>query len=177
MTSLVDKAREFAFRAHNAIGQRRKYVDRPYTDHLEAVADLVPSVTSDETMIAAAYLHDVVEDTPVTFDEVADHFGADVAYLVIYLTPVSRTKDGNRATRKAIDRAQIAKGDARVHTIKLADILDNISSIVERDPKFASVYLEEKRLLLPYLKDGNSELFSRVERLIDAWFNGEAMNG
>lgn len=173
MSELITNARDFAFAAHASIGQVRKYTGDDYSVHVEAVARLVRGVTDDEATIAAAYLHDTVEDTPTTFDDIAERFGADVAYLVIYLTDVSKPHDGNRATRKAIDRAHIARGDARVHTIKLADLIDNTSTIVEHDPKFAAVYMEEKRLLLPVLADGHPVLLRRATDIVERWFAGE----
>lgn len=169
MSELVTSAREFAFTAHNAIGQRRKYTGEPYTVHLERVAALVASVVDDEAMVAAAYLHDTVEDTETTLEEIASHFGSDVAYLVTHLTDVSRPEDGNRKRRKQLDREHIAKGDDRVHTIKLADLIDNAGSIRAHDPRFAKVYLEEKRLLLKVLADGHPELLGRARAIIDEY--------
>jgi (p)ppGpp synthase/HD superfamily hydrolase len=173
MTSLIEKARDFAHAAHDAVGQERAYTGEPYWRHVDAVAELVASVTDDEITIAAAYLHDTVEDTPTTFDDIAEHFGSDVATVVVYLTDISTPKDGNRATRKAIDRAHNARGDSRVHTVKLADLIDNAESIAERDPHFAAVYMEEKRLLLDVLGDGHPELLARARAIIDRWFAGE----
>jgi (p)ppGpp synthase/HD superfamily hydrolase len=170
MKDLVTRAKTFAFAAHNAIGQRRKYTDEPYTAHLERVAQLVASVVDDDAMIAAAYLHDTVEDTPTTIDDISQEFGDDVACLVNYLSDVSRPEDGNRALRKQLDREHIARGDARVHTIKLADLIDNSESIQANDPNFARVYMNEKRLLLNVLEDGHPVLFERARDIVDAWF-------
>jgi (p)ppGpp synthase/HD superfamily hydrolase len=173
MTSLIEKARDFAHAAHDAVGQRRKYTDEPYWRHVDAVAELVASVTDDEITIAAAYLHDTVEDTLTTFDDIAEHFGSDVATVVVYLTDISKPKDGNRATRKAIDRAHNARGDSRVHTVKLADLIDNAGSITEHDPRFAAVYMAEKRLLLDVLGDGDPTLLGQARAIVDRWFAGE----
>jgi len=173
MTALIEKAREFAHAAHDAVGQKRKYTDEPYWLHVDAVAELVAAVTDDEITIAAAYLHDTVEDTQTTFDDIAEHFGADVATVVVYLTDISKPKDGNRATRKAIDRAHNARGDSRVHTVKLADLIDNAGSIAKHDPHFAAVYMEEKRLLLEVLTDGDAVLMERAREIVNRWFAGE----
>lgn len=169
MNELVSRARAFAFAAHNAINHRRKYTDEPYTTHLERVADLVASVSDDYEMIAAAYLHDTVEDTPTTIEDIYAAFGNGVGYLVSYLTDTSQPEDGNRATRKRIDREHIAQGDARVHTIKLADLIDNAHSIVTHDPRFAKVFMAEKRELLQVLDDGHAELFQRASNLVEAY--------
>ncbi|MEQ8205515.1 MAG: HD domain-containing protein [Woeseia sp.] len=169
MSNLISRAKAFSFAAHNAIDQRRKYTDEPYTVHLENVAMLVAGVVDDEAMVAAAYLHDTVEDTETTLAEIEDNFGSDVAYLVKYLSDVSRPEDGNRAQRKQLDREHIARGDERVHTIKLADLIDNSASIQAHDPKFAKIYMQEKRLLLNELGDGHPELLHRARTIVDDW--------
>src|SRR5688572_2066454 len=97
---LESRARGFAERAHAAIGQRRKYTGEPYIVHPIAVAELVRSVPHTPEMIAAALLHDVVEDTPVTLAQIEAEFGPVVADLVDWLTDVSRPADGKRQVRK-----------------------------------------------------------------------------
>lgn len=171
MDNIVERAKNYAFAVHNAIDHRRKYTNAPYTTHLERVANLVASVDHDDNMVAAAYLHDTVEDTPTTIENIATEFGDDVAYLVRHLSDVSRPEDGNRAQRKALDREHIARGDARVHTVKLADLIDNSESIQAYDVRFAKVYMEEKRLLLAVLTDGNAELFARASSIVRDWLD------
>jgi (p)ppGpp synthase/HD superfamily hydrolase len=87
---LIEKARIYAIGAHARINQLRKYTRQPYDVHLKAVAELVASVSDDEALIAAAWLHDTVEDTPATFEDLEREFGADVMQLVSELTDVSR---------------------------------------------------------------------------------------
>ncbi len=62
--------------------------------------ELVRSVPHTEEMLAAAWLHDTVEDTPTTLGDIESHFGPKVAELVRMLTNVSRAEDGNRFERK-----------------------------------------------------------------------------
>jgi hypothetical protein len=111
-------------------------------------------------MIAAAWLHDIVEDTPATFDDIEREFGEDVMLLVKELTDVSKPGDGNRATRKAIDRHHLSKSYARAKTIKLADIIDNCADICRHDPKFGRVYLAEVQSLLEVLHGGDPALYA-----------------
>jgi (p)ppGpp synthase/HD superfamily hydrolase len=118
-------------------------------------------------MVAAAFLHDTVEDTGVTMETIEREFGPEVAEIVFFLTDASRPEHGNRAARKAIDRAHIAKADARAQTIKLADLISNCSSIVKYDPEFAKVYLEEKRLLLEVLTKGDKILLDRARKIVN----------
>ena len=129
MSDLIERARVYATEAHQRINQRRKYNNEPYHVHLHAVAKLVASVTDDAEMIAAAWLHDTVEDTQATLEDIEAEFGVAVAELVEELTDVSRPGDGNRAVRKAIDRRHLAQASARAKTVKLADLIDNCKDI------------------------------------------------
>ena len=160
--NLVERARLFAVSRHEVIGQRRKYTKAPYSEHLRHVADLVASVTDDEETLAAAWLHDVVEDTTTTLEDVENEFGKEVAGLVEALTDVSRPADGNRATRKAMDRDHIASADSRAKTVKLADLIGNCEDIARHDPGFAPVYLREMGALLEVLREGNCVLYEKA---------------
>lgn len=155
---LVERAQLFATRAHERIGQRRKYTGEPYITHPAAVAALVASVAHTPQMLAAAWLHDTVEDTDVSLEDIEREFGCEVAQLVSWLTAHSRSHDGNRATRKRIDRAVLALAPADAQTVKLADIIDNCSSILEHDAAFAPVYLRECRELVQALVSGDARL-------------------
>ena len=166
MSDLIQRAAEFARAAHESIGQRRKYTDEPYIVHPRAVAGIVASITDDEQMIAAAWLHDVVEDTPVTIEEIQAEFGLNVARLVEDLTDVSQRQDGNRRQRVAINREHTARAEPRAKTIKLADVIDNLSDIVNQNADFAPKYLREKEELLEVLVDGHPELLARVRTVI-----------
>jgi (p)ppGpp synthase/HD superfamily hydrolase len=162
MTNIVERARIFATAAHAAVGQLRKYTFEPYIVHPAEVARTVEEAGGSPEMIAAAWLHDTVEDTGVTNELIRAEFGAEVAELVGWLTDVSRPDHGNRAARKAVDRAHTAAAPADAQTIKLADLIANTRSIVEHDPKFAVTYLEEKRLLLEVLTKGDTRLRERA---------------
>ncbi|HEB98746.1 MAG TPA: HD domain-containing protein [Thiotrichales bacterium] len=166
MTDLVQRAKEFATSAHQRIDHRRKYSGQPYEVHLKSVATLVAEVTDDPEMIAAAWLHDTVEDTAATHHDIEDHFGPAVARLVHELTDVSRPGDGNRALRKAMDREHLAQASDRAQTIKLADLIDNARDICRHDPRFARIYLGEMAALLEVLDRGHPELMRRARKLL-----------
>lgn len=166
MTDLLQKAKHFATQAHRRIDHRRKYSDRPYETHLKAVAEIVRSITEDPEMLAAAWLHDVLEDTPATVEEVEREFGPSVAGLVVELTDVSRPSDGNRATRKAIDRRHLALASDRAKAIKLADVIDNCTDIVRNDPRFGRVFVAEASALLEVLDGGDPQLLGRARRVV-----------
>jgi len=125
----------FATAAHG--DQKRKYTGEPYIQHPIEVAEIVKTVTDDQDVIAAAILHDVVEDTPVTLGGIRIAFGDRVAGFVAEVTDVSRPQDGNRAKRKAMDRDHLAKASPQGQTIKLADLISNAGSILQYDPDFA----------------------------------------
>ena len=164
---VVRKAQVYAMAAHAAVGQKRKYTNEPYIVHPAEVAKIVASVhDATPDMVAAAWLHDVIEDTGCTFTDVHMAFGIDIAGMVSWLTDVSKPEDGNRAHRKAIDLAHTARAPANVKTIKLADIISNCKSIMEHDPNFAKVYLEEKRAQLAVLTEGDSELLARAREIV-----------
>ncbi len=162
MSDLVNRASRFATEAHQRIDHRRKYSKQPYAVHLDQVAKIVASVTDDEEMIAAAWLHDVVEDTPATLDEIEREFSFPVAQLVRELTDVSKPGDGNRAARKTIDRQHLARASARGQTIKLADLIDNCRDITRNDKRFARVYLNEMEPLLAALTKADEGLMRRA---------------
>ncbi len=161
---LVERARVFATAAHGAIGQVRKYTGEPYIVHPKAVAELVASVGGTPEMVAAAWLHDVVEDTPTPMAAIGESFGPSVALLVNWLT--DEELPGNRATRKAAALRRWANVHPDAKTIKLADLIDNTASILEHDPKFAPVYIAEKRALLEVLRDGDPTLWARAAETV-----------
>jgi (p)ppGpp synthase/HD superfamily hydrolase len=164
--TLEDRARTFATAAHAAVGQLRKYTFEPYIVHPTEVAATVKTVPHTEAMVAAAYLHDVVEDTGVSIELIRAEFGSEVSDLVGWLTDVSRPDHGNRAARKAVDRAHTASAPAEAQTIKLCDLISNTRSIVEHDAKFAETYLAEKRLLLEVMTKADPELMARAREQI-----------
>ena len=172
MTPLETAARAFATEAHASIDQHRKWTGEPYIVHPAAVAEIVRSVPHDEAMLAAAWLHDVLEDVaPLRPEfgnpEILARFGADVADLVAWLTGTSRPEDGNRAARKAIDRAHSAAAPARAQTIKVADLIDNSRTILVRDRDFARVYVPEKEALLDVLVLADPALVARAKMQLE----------
>jgi (p)ppGpp synthase/HD superfamily hydrolase len=168
MSKLINDALIFATEKH--AGQVRKYTGTPYIFHPISVAMIVMETPGHtEEMVAAALLHDVVEDCGVLLEEIGARFGLGVQDLVYWLTDIAKPEDGNRAKRKSIEREKWARCDKPgAKTVKLADLLDNTSSVVARDPKFAKTYLEEKRLMLPLLEGGDAGLLKRARETIGA---------
>lgn len=146
--TLIDKALKFSTAAHAAVNQKRKYTGEDYIVHPIAVSNLVKENGGTDEMIAAALLHDTVEDTDVTREQIAEEFGWKIFKLVVELTDVTKPEDGNRATRKAIEAKRLGMASKEAQTIKLADLIDNTKTIFKHDPKFAKVYIQEKIALL-----------------------------
>ncbi len=155
----------FAKRAHEAVNQKRKYTGESYIIHPVRVATWVKAVPHSEMMVVIALLHDTVEDTNTTFEDIHTRFGNEISCGVWWLTDISRPSDGNRRTRKAIDRDHVAAAPAHIQTIKLADLIDNTMSITRYDPNFAPTYLREKKALLKILKYGDKSLWDVADYL------------
>lgn len=157
----------FAGRAHQ--GQRRKYRGEPYITHPMAVAGIIMRLVPDHTleMLQAALLHDVVEDTPVTIEQIKAEFGLTVARYVTYLTDVSVPEDGNRKVRKRMDAEWNGRGPAEAQTIKVADLIHNSLDIKEQDPKFWKLYKEEKLFTLRQLHKADPDLKALARKLIE----------
>jgi (p)ppGpp synthase/HD superfamily hydrolase len=166
---LVAQAIRFAAIKHD--GQRRKYTHEPYLFHPIEVMRYVGMVSLSyehrEPMMVAAVLHDVVEDTDATIEEVAARFGTNVARMVAGLTDASRPEDGSRSERKRIDREHASLQAWDTQTIKCADIISNAKSIVASDPKFATMYLPEKAMLVVALEHADPIMRSLAMRVID----------
>lgn len=149
LTDFIERhAETVATIAHSAIGQVRKYTNEPYIVHPRAVVELVKTSSMlNSEMIAAAWLHDVVEDTSITADQINEWFGPNVGKMVAALTNCD-VGAGNRDQRFLINHDRLSLAGPLVQTIKVCDLIDNTSTIVKHDPKFARVYLAEKMMLL-----------------------------
>lgn len=173
----TQKARRFAELAHGLVlngqgelGQRRKGSNEPYTKHLSEVAKLVAENGGDEAQVAAAWLHDVVEDTPIPLSHVRTVFGSDVAQLVQELTD-QFTKQNypglNRHQRKAKEVERLSKISDRAKTIKYADFVSNLESVSVLGPNFGEVYTREVAEALKSMHGGDERLRSTAVVAVD----------
>ena len=123
-TSLFDKAAQFAIEAHR--GAERRGKGFPYIIHPMEAASIVATVTNDPEMLAAAILHDTVEDTDVTIEQIEELFGPRVAHLVNVETAQKGTSW--RARREVqIERFRKADRDSKI--VALGDKLSNLRAI------------------------------------------------
>lgn len=169
MSKNLLKAKNFASDAHKRINHKRKYSDKPYVVHLKAVASLVATVTDDEDIVSAAWLHDIVEDTPCTHTNLENEFGRRIADFVYQLTDVSKPSDGNRSVRKKIDLDHISKASPEAKTVKLADLIDNLNDIAKHDQKFFKVFMKEAIAYLDVLNEGDQLLYSKFQKNLYYW--------
>ena len=173
--TLVEKAEKFATEAHGSIGQKRRYTFEPYINHPAAVVRILQSINATEEVLAAGWLHDVPEDTPVTVEQIRQEFGEAITELVLWLTDVSKPENGNRAERRHIDLLHTAQAPPAAKTVKLADLIHNTESIAAYDPKFAAVYMSEKRALLSVLSEGNPHLFQVASEQVCQYFANQVL--
>lgn len=164
----IEKAKAFCIEKHK--NQKRKYTNEPYHVHPHEVMEIVKTVPHTESMLIAALLHDTVEDTNTTFEEIELLFGKEVKELVECLTDTSKPSDGNRQKRKEIDRLHTKEASPNAKTIKLADLISNTSSIVQHDKDFAKIYMNEKNKLLEVLKEGDPTLYKKAQDLLMEYF-------
>lgn len=139
MNVLLELSKKVALYTHGE--QKRKYTGEPYFNHLHNVANKVKEWGYPELQ-PIAYLHDTVEDTDTTIEKIEQFFNKEIAQNVWFLTDVPLIA-GNRATRNALNNARLASAPESALIVKCADMIDNMQDIVEHDPKFAKVYLEE----------------------------------
>jgi GTP pyrophosphokinase len=133
----LEQALHFSIDAHK--NQYRKSGE-PYIIHPILVASIVASITNDESMAIAALLHDVVEDTPVTIEQIENLFGKDVAHLVAGLTKIDAIRDhelipSNSDEKLVVSALSFRKmliasiEDVRVLVVKLCDRLHNMLTL------------------------------------------------
>lgn len=161
---MIDAAVGVAAQLH--WGQRRKYTEEPYVCHcLEVVSILASFGHTDDTILSAAVLHDVIEDCDVLPSDLIRIHGIDstVVDLVQELTEPART--GNRATRKAEEAQRLATISPVAQTIKYADLISNTHSITVYDPDFAKVYLREKAAILEVMDKGDPTMLAYARTL------------
>lgn len=170
--AMIMRAMTLASEYH--LGQVRKYTGEPYIVHPMGVAELVFAVTNgcaSAEMIAAAWLHDTLEDTNIEPTLIKIVCGDEVLRLVQELTQKSTKNDGNRAARKKIDREYLWTVSREAQTIKCCDIIHNCHGIAQYDKGFFNVYKSEARALLegfPDDLDGKDDALKTIESWIEA---------
>jgi (p)ppGpp synthase/HD superfamily hydrolase len=137
--NIVEKARAFALARHGD----QKYGEKPYSDHLQAVCNALRNFANPRnTMLAAAWLHDVLEDTETTREELTAEFGKEVTDLVWAVTGDDKLSRGE-STKLTIQKL---KAHPRAALLKLADRYANVSaSLEEKKVKYLTMYVKEHK--------------------------------
>jgi GTP pyrophosphokinase len=133
--ALVERAYKFCLLHHE--GQKRASGE-PYVMHPLEVAQVLAEMKLDATAIAAGLLHDAVEDTPVTTEDITQQFGEQVAHIVEGVTKIDKIQFANREDRQAenVRKMLLAMvSDVRVVLIKLADRLHNMRTLQHLPPE------------------------------------------
>ena len=149
-TSLICRAFEFAYQLHE--GQYRASGEH-YIAHPVAVAGLLRDLGGSSVMIAAGFLHDVVEDTDITSEEIESRFGVEVRRLVEGVTKLSKFNFSSKTERQAENFRRMflaMAADIRVIVVKLADRLHNMRTLEHLNPeKQRRIALETREIFAP----------------------------
>jgi guanosine-3',5'-bis(diphosphate) 3'-pyrophosphohydrolase len=183
--NILASVKAFADEAHG--GQVRKYSDERYIQHPIRVMETLQDYIADMPVLAAALLHDVLEDTPITKRKLSQFLetimtkedAARTLKLVEELTDVFIKSDYpkmNRRSRKTKEFERLAQISPDAQTVKYADIMDNLNDINKDETDFALVYIRESKQLLSQIDKGNRLLYGRVlqksdEALRNYWDN------
>lgn len=169
-----ERAELIATVAHGATGQKRRYSGEDYIVHPRAVVALLVEHAQDEhyDTLAAAWLHDVLEDTELDGRVILEFCSLDVFQAVVTLTNEPLTY-GNRKERKEADNKRLASAPGWVQTVKVADLIDNTRSIVQYDPDFAKVYMREKAELLKVLTRADPALLTMARKIVDEYYTSQ----
>ena len=174
---ILDKIAAFADRAHG--DQQRKYADERYIYHPLRVMKTCQDLGYPLPVLAAAILHDVLEDTTTTREEIKKFLltvmsEADTDHtlsLVSELTDVYTKADHpqmNRRKRKAREGERLERVSAEAQTIKYADIMDNAKGMAENGADFAPIFLHECNTLLKKMKNGNEQLRKKALQVVQS---------
>ena len=184
---MIEKARKLIYERHK--GQARKGKDEPFTNHLEDVFEIAKTLTDDEVILAAAYLHDIVEDTDTTIEEIRDMFGEEVARFVESETEDKRPGLDERETWKIRKEEQLChlknNLDKGLYIIVLSDKLANTNEMVkdykeignelwsrfnQNNPKEIAWYYNSMADIIR-LELGDTKAFKKLEDNINFLFN------
>jgi guanosine-3',5'-bis(diphosphate) 3'-pyrophosphohydrolase len=173
---IIEKVKMFADQAHG--DQTRKYENERYIVHPIRVMETVREFSQEVPLLAASLLHDVLEDTKVSAEElkyfldtVMDQEDSNKTLtLVKELTDEyikARYPKLNRRTRRTKEAERLSETSADAQTIKYADIIDNVNDISAHDADFALVFIRESKQLLSMMQNGNPDLCSRALNVVN----------
>ena len=160
----VIEAYEFSKEKHGA--QMRKFSGLPYFSHPKEVARIIENLTSDEDLIITALLHDTLEDTDTTYEEIKDRFGKKIADLVVELTSDDK-KSIKRFGKGLYLGMKMSTMTTEALIVKLADRFHNVKYLEGDDvpAKFIKKYYHETWIILGPIE--NSDIMMKLHPLND----------
>ena len=141
--ALLNRAYVYAMKAH---GQQKRASGDPFISHPIEVASILTTLKLDDETIAAALLHDTIEDTPATLDEIEKLFGPNIAALVDGLTKIEKLNLASKKTEQAENFRKLLiaiSSDVRVLLVKLADRLHNMRTLEHMKPEKRRLIAQE----------------------------------
>ncbi|MBS3648764.1 bifunctional (p)ppGpp synthetase/guanosine-3',5'-bis(diphosphate) 3'-pyrophosphohydrolase [Pseudaminobacter sp. 19-2017] len=158
--TVADTARALAVEHH----RNQTYGNLPYTHHLTAVAGMVALFTTDQETIAAAWLHDIVEDTDVESEDIRYAYGNEIARIVDLVTDPEGL---SRSEAKAISLPRAAS-DPRASLVKLADrYCHHQHDLLTRDPIWAGKHIDEFDFFMMTFFQGGREQMPLYRMIAD----------
>jgi (p)ppGpp synthase/HD superfamily hydrolase len=155
-TDIVLKAKKLAHEKHK--NQKRKDGVTPYSDHLEGVVNRLKNLgVTDKNVLSAAWLHDIIEDTYVTFDQINEKFGRDIAVMVLALT---KDKNIPKKDKEQQYITQLKNAPIQAKIIKLCDISANLKDLASA-PISKTQKNKQVKKILHYLRTIKNEISER----------------
>ncbi|MFT5167438.1 MAG: (p)ppGpp synthase/HD superfamily hydrolase [Saprospiraceae bacterium] len=165
------------FAAHWHGTQQRKLTGEPYVNHLTRVAKIVKTYTGNSLLVAAAFCHDLYEDTRCTEEELmlalseagySSKEGLKINKMVWELTDEfvnEKYPALNRHTRKTAEAKRLWYISPEAQTVKYADLIDNVVDLASNDPGFARTYLMEMNQILEKMNKGLPKLYKKTLKI------------
>lgn len=180
-SKVLEKVLSFASKAHGE--QRRKFSNELFIHHPIRVMNSCREFTDEIPVLAAALLHDILEDTAVTRQELRSFLNsimekeeaAKTLDLVVELTDVytkERFPRLNRRARKRKEAERLSAVSPEAQTIKYADIIDNTVTLSAQDMDFAREFVKEGKKMLSKMNDGNPELHRYALKVVEEALSG-----
>jgi len=180
MWEKFDKAYEYAREKHK--NQKRKVSGLPYLLHIYDVCQILMDNDATENAIIAGVLHDTIEDTGTTLDEIYANFGSEVAYIVDVLTEKKTMPYEHRKTLQAV---KVKHAPLDVKMVKCADLLANMRSLKEEVCEFGESlwgkFNAPKEIIAKHHKEmidaiselGNLQMYKELQKIFDFVFDSE----
>jgi len=174
--ALLNRAYVYAMKAH---GQQKRASGDPFISHPLEVASILTTLKLDDETIATALLHDTIEDTPATKEEIEKLFGANIAALVDGLTKIERLNLASKKTEQAENFRKLLiaiSSDVRVLLVKLADRLHNMRTLEHMRPEKRRLIAQETMDIYAPLagRMGIQEIRDELEELSFRWLHTAA---